>query len=286
MRKFVGAMRLCRFRPDPAVTPEGLDPAAAPSPMRSARSVPAAGGPLAGLVKADKAAHRAAAYAQLGMKDESAAELRAGLLSAVGDEHQGWARLSLALNAPLTSPSDLPRSPRTARFDIGQYPTPDLSPQGGFTLDKALVYALVRQESKFDPNAASGSGAYGLMQLTTETAARLAGDSKLRHNPEALRDPGLNLKLGQAYVTKLLAAAKGDVMKAVAAYNSGPGTVQKLSAKMGQDADSLMMMESLPSSQTRDYVQRVMAYYWTYRQIFGQDSPTLAAVASGKKARF
>jgi soluble lytic murein transglycosylase-like protein len=47
-----------------------------------------------------------------------------------------------------------------------------------------------------------------------------------------------------------------------------------------------MMMESLPSSQTRDYVQRVMAYYWTYRQIFGQDTPTLAAVASGKKARF
>ncbi len=234
--------------------------------------------------KTDPRAHRAAALMQIGRPLDAGEELRTAMTTASDADRPRLTSLALSLNAPLGD-SD-PAKAGWARFDVGHFPTPVLTPMGGFTIDKALVYALVRQESRFDPNAASGSGAYGLMQLTTETAARLAGDSKLRHNPQALRDPGLNLKLGQAYVTKLLADAKGDVMKAVAAYNSGPGTVQKLSAKMGQDADSLMMMESLPSSQTRDYVQRVMAYYWTYRQIFGQDSPTLAAVASGKKARF
>ena len=158
-----------------------------------------------------------------------------------------------------------------------------LNPLGGFTIDKALVYALVRQESRFDPNAGSGS-AYGLMQLTAETAARLAGDPSLRRNPAALRDPALNLKLGQAYVSKLLSAVKGDVVRAVAAYNSGPGVVEKLAARMGSDSDSLMLVESMPSGQTRDYVQRVMAYYWTYRQIFGQDTSALGVANPGGKA--
>ena len=122
------------------------------------------------------------------------------------------------------------------------------------------------------------------MQLTAETAARLAGDERLRHNPSALRDPALNLKLGQAYVSKLLSAVQGDVVRAVAAYNSGPGVVEKLAARMGADSDSLMLVESMPSGQTRDYVQRVMAYYWTYRQIFGQDTAALGAANPGGKA--
>ncbi len=189
--------------------------------------------------------------------------------------------LALALNAPLGGPD--PAKAGWARFDLGSFPTPVLQPLGGFTIDKALVYALVRQESRFNPDASSGS-AYGLMQLTAETAARLAGDERLRRNPQALRDPALNLKLGQAYVAKLLGAVQGDVLRAVASYNSGPGVVQKLAARMGGDADSLMLVESMPSGQTRDYVQRVMAYYWTYRQIFGLDTATLGSANPGGKA--
>ncbi|WP_158912843.1 lytic transglycosylase domain-containing protein [Caulobacter sp. S45] len=231
----------------------------------------------AAFAKSDPRAHRAAALMQIGLPLNAGEELRTAMTTASDADRPRLTSLALALNAPLGDAD--PSKAGWARFDVGHFPTPVLTPLGGFTIDKALVYALVRQESRFDPNAASGSGAYGLMQLTADTAARLAGDDKLRHNPAALRDPGLNLKLGQAYVTKLLAAAKGDVLKAVAGYNSGPGVVQKLSAKMGQDADSLMLVESMPSSQTRDYVQRVMSYYWTYRQIFGQDAPAIAAVA-------
>ena len=229
----------------------------------------------AAFVRADPRARRAAALVQIGLPLEAGEELRTAMAIAPEADRPRLTALALALNAPLGAPDGAKAG--WARFDTGSFPTPVLQPLGGFIIDKALVYALVRQESRFNPNAASGS-AYGLMQLTADTAARLAGDARLRHDPAALRDPALNLKLGQAYVAKLLASAQGDVVRAVAAYNSGPGVVQKLSARMGADSDSLMLVESMPAAQTRDYVQRVMAYYWTYRQIFGLDTQTLAAV--------
>ncbi len=238
---------------------------------------------VAEIAKADPRARRAAALAQIGMLAEAGEELRWALAQAQPAERPKLTSLALALNAPLGGKADIAKT-GWARFDLGHFPTPVLNPLGGFTIDKALVYALVNQESRFNPNIVSSSGAYGLMQLTAATAARLAGDKSLRHNPAPLRDPALNLRLGQDYVAKLLTSVKGDVMRAVAAYNCGPGVVQKLTARMGQNADSLMMIESMPSGQTRDYVQRVMAGYWTYRQIFGLDSRTLGAAASGIKA--
>ncbi len=238
---------------------------------------------VAQIAHSDPRARRAAALAQVGMLAEAGEELRWALAQAAPGERPKLTSLALALNAPLGGKADIAKS-GWARFDLGHFPTPVLNPLGGFTIDKALVYALVNQESRFNPNIVSSSGAYGLMQLTAETAARLAGDKSLRHNPAPLRDPALNLRLGQDYVAKLLTSVKGDVMRAVAAYNCGPGVIQKLTARMGQNADSLMMIESMPSGQTRDYVQRVMAGYWTYRQIFGLDSRTLDAAASGLKA--
>jgi soluble lytic murein transglycosylase-like protein len=235
------------------------------------------------VVHTDVRARRAAALAEIGMQGEAGEELRLALAQAPPAERPRLTSLALALNAPLAGKADVAKS-GWARFDLGHFPTPVLNPLGGFTVDKALVYALVNQESRFNPDIVSRSGAYGLMQLTADTAARLAGDKSLRHNPAPLRDPALNLRLGQDYVAKLLTAVKGDVMRAVAAYNCGPGVIQKLTARMGQDSDSLMMVESMPSGQTRDYVQRVMAGYWTYRQIFGFDSHTLDAAASGLKA--
>jgi soluble lytic murein transglycosylase-like protein len=192
-------------------------------------------------------------------------------------------RLGLALNAPLTSSADLTRSKRS-RFNLAQYPTPELEPQGGFTLDKALVYALVRQESRFKADAASSAGAYGLMQLMPATAARVAGDDKLKADPSPLKDPAINLRLGQDYVNRLLGVVNGDLLHAVAAYNSGPGVIQKTIAQLGKGADSLLAIESMPGAQTREFVERVVAGYWIYRNIFGQDSPTLDAAASGSKA--
>jgi soluble lytic murein transglycosylase-like protein len=237
---------------------------------------------VASFVRTDAHARRAAALMQIGSPLDAGEDLRAAFAGANASDRAKLTSLAIALNAPMGKPD----TARTgwARFDMGHFPTPQLFPRGGFTIDKALVYALVRQESRFNANSVSGSGAYGLMQLTAETAARLAGDEGLRRHPQALRDPALNLRLGQDYVAKLLTLAKGDVLRAVASYNAGPGVIKTMVAKMGDNADSLMMIESMPSGQTRDYVQRVMAGYWIYRQIFGQDSGTLDAAAAGVRA--
>jgi soluble lytic murein transglycosylase-like protein len=258
--------------------------AASATRARSTGVAGADGAALARLVKADNRARRAAAFAQLGMRAEAGLELRAGLQGSAGEARKRWTSLALALNAPLTSPADLTSRSGRSRFDLAQYPTPELNPDGGFTVDKALVYALVRQESKFDPNAASAGGAYGLMQLMPETAARVAGDDKLKKDPSLLKEPGRNLQLGQGYVTKLLDATKGDILQAVAAYNVGPGVIAKTAAKLGSEIDSLLLIESMPGAQTREFVEKVMAGYWIYRGIFGQESPTLSAAASGAKA--
>lgn len=164
------------------------------------------------------------------------------------------------------------------------YPLPDLEPKWGFTLDKALVYAIVRQESRFNPAAISPAGAVGLMQLMPAAAARAAGDDKLLKDNTPLLDPAFNLRVGQDYFTWLLERGVGyDLLQAVAAYNGGPGTLLKTAKIVGEDADSLLVIESLPARETRNYVEKVVAGYWTYRKLFGHDSPTLDALATGAK---
>lgn len=159
-------------------------------------------------------------------------------------------------------------------------PLPLLAPTGGFTVAKALVYAIVLRESRFDA-AANGGGAVGLMQITPATAARVMGDAHLARDPSALHDAGFNLRVGQDYLTHLLGAVKGDLVRAVAAYNAGPGAILKTSAQLGDAADTLLVLESMPGAGVRDYVQKVMTNYWTYRGQFGKASPTLDAAAGG-----
>lgn len=234
----------------------------------------------AGFLSSDARAHRAAALAQLGRLPAAAQELRAGLaLARDAAEREKWTALALALGAPLSAAA--PAFAAAAE----DYPTPLLQPKDGFTLDKALVYAIVRQESRFDPAATSGKGAVGLMQLTPEAAARAAGDDKLRTNMRPLFDPAFNLRVGQDYVTWLMQAGIGyDLLRVVAAYNGGPGMVQRTADLLGEDAaDPLLLLESLPPLETRNYVQKVLAGYWTYKTMFGDETPSLDALAGGAR---
>ncbi len=271
----------------------GLDPAVGPSGLvledtgrgdEAPRTTSAGATPetaVMRLVRTDPRAHRAAAFAQLGFRSEAGLELRTALLGApAGADRRRWAALALALGAPLSSPTDIGHGRRT--FDLSSYQTPDFYPIGGYTLEKALVYALVKQESRFNPDASSTAGAYGLMQLTPTTAARVTQDDGLMRDPTALKDPALNLRIGQDYVSRLLEATKGDLVHAIAAYNSGPGTIIKTAAQM-PGADSLLILESTPGGETREYVQRVVANYWIYRLMLGQTSRTLDAAASAAR---
>lgn len=230
------------------------------------------------LVARDARAHRAAALAQIGRLQAAVNELRVGhAFARTADEQQAWVALALALGTPLNF-----AAPALAVANE-DYPLPPLEPKGGFTLDKALVYAIVRQESRFDPTAVSNKGAVGLMQLTRDAAVRAAGDDKLARNMRPLYDPAFNLRVGQDYLSWLMDRAVGyDLLRVVAAYNGGPGMVQRTVQALGADAaDPLLLMESLPAYETRNYVRRVMAGYWTYKTMFGEETPSLDAVAGG-----
>lgn len=269
----------------------------APRGANPAPSAPAEPLDLPAFLKADPRARRAAALMQIGRQAEAGLELRAGLsLTKTAADRRRWQALTLALNAPLTTAADTaaPTAPALAggrparRPTTYEYPAPELWPDGGFTLDRALVYALVWKESRFNEFAVSPAGAMGLMQVRPVAAARAAGDDKLLTNPMPLLDGPTNLRVGQDYFTWLMerglgAAARGyDLLRSVAAYNAGPGTVLNTIKKLGADADSLLLMESLPALETRDYVEKVMVAYWTYKRRFGGEPRTLDALARGE----
>lgn len=223
------------------------------------------------LIASEPRAKRAAALAQIGRLQDAGQELRAGLAAAPTDaERRTWTTLALKLNASVANQT---RARRNKGFDPDDYPTPLLEPAGGYTIDKALVYAVVRQESRFNPYVVSTKGAMGLMQVTPDTAAWAAGDDHMADNPLGLFDPSTNLRVGQDYLQMLLdRSAGGDLLKALAAYNAGPGTLLRTQRQVGVD-DPLLLMESMPSGQTRVYVESVMASYWIYRRMFGEPGP-------------
>jgi len=165
------------------------------------------------------------------------------------------------------------------------YPLPGWQPTGGFALDRALIYAFIRQESSFDPRAKSPDGARGLMQLMPRTASSLDRQTRYRgRQRDLLYDPGRNLALGQRYLQRLLASRRvaGDLLRLAAAYNAGPGNLGKWERQMGHGEDPLLFLESLPSLESRLFVERVMANLWLYRLRLGQNAPSLAAPASDR----
>ncbi|HEX5377354.1 MAG TPA: lytic transglycosylase domain-containing protein [Phenylobacterium sp.] len=254
-------------------------------PMIKASYSPRPDVDLAGLVRDDPRAHRAAALIQIGRTAEAAQELRAGLaLAKTPQDHERWAALAALINAELAQEPQAAAGAARRRNGEPDYPTPNLRPRKGFTINKALVYAIVRQESRFNPGVVSPAGAVGLMQLMPDTAAHATGNSRFRDDASPLFDPSTNLTVGQDYVTWLMNQGVGyDILRTVAAYNGGPGTLQKTAQMLGDDDESLMVIECMPAPETRDYVEKVMAAYWTYRKKFGQDVKTLDALATGQK---
>ena len=166
----------------------------------------------------------------------------------------------------------------------GLYPIPPWQPEEGFLVDRALVYALMRQESGFNPRAKSKDGARGLMQLMPRTASYVAGERFRGDKRRQLFDPELNVDLGQRYVSYLLQheAVQGDLFRLAAAYNGGPGNLGKWERKTSYDNDPLLFIESLPSRETRLFIERVLTNLWVYRHRLGQPPASLVALASGE----
>ncbi|MEO1252385.1 MAG: lytic transglycosylase domain-containing protein [Pseudomonadota bacterium] len=168
-------------------------------------------------------------------------------------------------------------------LQAGLFPIPHYEPENGFQIDRALLYALMRQESKFKTEATSRVGARGLMQLMPRTASYVAKDRSLRYRKgrERLYDPGYNMRLGQSYVGYLIdGAADGDLFHLAAAYNGGPGNLRRWKRDM-QIEDPLLFIESIPNRESRDFVEHVLTNFWVYRARLGQPTPSRDAVAAG-----
>jgi soluble lytic murein transglycosylase-like protein len=169
-------------------------------------------------------------------------------------------------------------------FDWASYPDLDVEKFRLFDVDPALIHAIVRQESRFNANAKSSSGAYGLMQIMPDTAKYIAKRSGIHLGSVAdLVDPVVNLNLGQSYIKYLLEheSVDGDLVSLLVAYNAGPGHLDRWREKMHGLNDTLLFVELMPSAQTREYVQHVMVNYWAYRYKNGREMPSIAAISKG-----
>jgi soluble lytic murein transglycosylase len=151
------------------------------------------------------------------------------------------------------------------------YPTLEL-PKGQDP-DPALVYAVIRQESGFDPAAISGAGAHGLMQLMPATARTVSRRLRTKYSKRKLiADPDYNVSLGRAYLASLIDEFDGSHILALAAYNAGPRRVRRWIRDYGnpRDVDPIDWIESIPIAETRNYVQRVLEGLYVYRLRLGQ----------------
>lgn len=229
---------------------------------------------------------RALALIEVGEESLAERELRQVAMLAPPEMAEGI--LSIAANAgmaELTMRLDSMLYPNGGGFDGAVYPVPAWAPEDGFKIDRALIYALVRQESRFNPKAKSGAGARGLMQLMPRTAGFVARDRRYRWSKRsALFDPEHNLALGQRYIQILLKDKKinNDLFLMAAAWNGGPGNLNKWRRKGDDLNDALFFIESLPSRETRIFIERVLTNLWVYRNRLGQPTPSLDAVAAGE----
>ena len=230
-------------------------------------------------IRNEPRARRTVAYFEIGRRSDAREELRTGLRAAATDQGRKlWAALGRALGPRITGSSDDVR-----RINADHYAQPVIEPDGGFTIERSLVYAIARKETGFNARARSGAGAYGLMQVMPTTAAELSGDRGFVREPDRLYQPNVNTRLGQAYVNRMLAlpAINGDLLRAAASYNAGPGPMVMAVRKLGQDADPLLLIETIDVPQAREYVEKVVAAYWIYQRMNGRPLNTLDAVASG-----
>lgn len=166
---------------------------------------------------------------------------------------------------------------RNAYFADASYPLANFS---NSHIEPALMYAIIRQESEFNESIESPAGALGLMQLMPATAAHVAKKLEMPYKKSKLTDPAYNVQLGSYYLGSMLERYDGSYILAIASYNAGPGNVDKWVKRYGQPPRNLEAavnwMESIPFSETRNYVQRVLENLQVYRmRVNGQQNNVL-----------
>ncbi len=144
---------------------------------------------------------------------------------------------------------------------------------GDHGIDVAWVLATIRMESAFRPRARSSAGALGLMQIMPATGRRIASAAGIRHaDSRTLLDPEKNIRLGAAYLRRLLDRLHGHPALASAAYNAGPHRAERWLAR-GEGMEPDLWVEFVPYTETRQYVKRVLEYSIVYQHRLGAARP-------------
>ena len=247
-------------------------------------------------LKSKGGARRAAALVEIGQLGLADRELRYLASISPGTDYEPLLRLAARLNLPATQYWLAHHPPRGLEPPVSaRFPAPDWVPYRGWRVDQSLVYAHALQESNFITTATSRVGAKGLMQLMPGTAKLVKKGFDETADPGAvdlasadLTDPAFNIELGQSYLEKLrdMSYTQGLLPKVVAAYNAGPGSVQKWNASLRDNGDALLFIESIPFKETRHYVEIVMRNFWMYQ--LRSDTPTTSidALVAGLWPRF
>jgi len=166
------------------------------------------------------------------------------------------------------------------------FPRPVWNPRGGYTLQKELLYAFMHQESMFNINAKSKQGAIGLMQVLPSTAKFITSstDIKNNNNNNILINPEINLEVAQEYLEYLLKLknVSNNLIYLTAAYNGGPGNLKKWKEETNFLNDPLLFMESIPSRETRWFIEKVLTKYWIYLDKNKKELSSLKMLANGE----
>lgn len=152
-----------------------------------------------------------------------------------------------------------------------------------FSVNIDEIRAISRRESAFYLYATSGVGARGLMQLMPATAKQTAKRNKIPfNNVKDLYDPKVNIMLGSAYYSELLKQFDQNRVLATAAYNAGPGSVKRWLKDSNGRLDVMSFIETIPYTETREYVQAVLSY----RMIFQQNKSSKDGMFSRKELSY
>jgi soluble lytic murein transglycosylase len=175
----------------------------------------------------------------------------------------------LALQIGATAAARMPEAGALA-FPIAAIPASAQTPK----VERALVYAVARQESSFNVDAESSAGALGLLQLLPDTARDAARQIGVAYSKDRLTtDPGYNATLGAVHLAALVADYRGSYVLALAAYNAGAARVSAWVRTYGDPRDPKVdvvnWIERIPFTETRNYVQRVMENLAGYRARLG-----------------
>lgn len=170
---------------------------------------------------------------------------------------------------------------RGTPLDLFSFPKDGLPATQLAEIDKAAIYAVTRQESRFQIDAVSSSGARGLMQLMPETARETAQRVGVAYSQSRLTtDASYNALLGSTYLATQLASYDNSLLLAAAAYNAGAGNANKWIKAYGDprqsNVDPVVWVELIPFQETRKYVQRVLGNYLVYRARLGLEELTPA----------